>query len=277
MNPVDNLLTLKMPAASMFFMGLSAAAAVFFPVILFLVFNRKCKMRAFPMLAGMVTFAAFALVLEPVFLRLMPLDSLRGIYPMPAKNIAAYTAIVCLAAGVFEETGRFVTIKWILKKNNGGLDTPLSYGIGHGGIESALLVGLSLINLLLSAVMLNAGMLGAAFAQMTEEAANAQAVAFIDMVNSPPVTFLAGGVERLAAVTFHVCASVLVWTAVTKPGRIWLYPAAILLHAVFNIPAALYQTGVISNVWLTEAMVVASALLVAAALYLRLRRSKPSE
>ena len=45
-----------------------------------------------------------------------------------------------LMAGVFEETGRYVSFKWFLKKET-RIQDGLSYGIGHGGIEAMLIVG----------------------------------------------------------------------------------------------------------------------------------------
>ena len=43
--------------------------------------------------------------------------------------------------------------------------------------------------------------------------------------------YLWAGVERVIAITLHMALSVLVFTAVTRPGKRWLFPAAIGLHA----------------------------------------------
>lgn len=276
MSPVEHLLTLKVSAASLVCMCASAAIAILLPIILFLIFRNKYNARAIPMVAGMVSFFVFALLLEPLFLSLLPLDSVMGIYPTPAGNIAMYVIIGCLASGVFEETGRFIAIRWLLRKNNGGIDTPLSYGVGHGGIEAILLVGLPLISLIASSFILNSGGMGGALASLSEGDAASQAVAMIDIVQENPAMFLAGGIERVTAIAFHICASTLVWLAATKRGKLWLYPAAILIHAAFNVPAALVQTGVVENVWVTEAILAVFTVCFAVVTYSRLRRSKAS-
>ena len=47
----------------------------------------------------------------------------------------------------------------------------------------------------------------------------------------PAATYLWAGVERVFAVALHMALSVLVFTAATRPGKRWLFPAAIGIHA----------------------------------------------
>ena len=58
------------------------------------------------------------------------------------------------------------------------------------------------------------------------------------------------------AICLHIALSVLVFQAVKRPGKRWLYPAAILLHAGMDVFAALYQRGVLS-IWLSEGLMAA--------------------
>ena len=73
------------------------------------------------------------------------------------------------------------------------------------------------------------------------------------------------------SIGLHLALSMLIWMVVTRRLPAWGYPAAIGLHAVSNLPAMLYQAGVLS-VWPTElatfVLVVLIALLVRQ-LYLR--------
>ena len=48
---------------------------------------------------------------------------------------------------------------------------------------------------------------------------------------APPHTYLWGGLERIVAVAIHISLSVLVWRAVERRASLWLFPAAIALHA----------------------------------------------
>ena len=92
-------------------------------------------------LTGAGTFVLFVMVLEPVLHNLV----LRS--PVGAaiqQNILLYALYGGLAAGLFEETGRLLAFRFVLKTRTARL-TALSYGIGHGGIEAFLVMGLSMI------------------------------------------------------------------------------------------------------------------------------------
>ena len=52
---------------------------------------------------------------------------------------------------------------------------------------------------------------------------------------------------------FHTGLSMLVFTAAWQKGKRWLYPAAILLHALADAPAGLYQVQGSPSVWVVEA------------------------
>jgi len=87
------------------------------------------------------------------------------------------------------------------------------------------------------------------------------------MQSTPSITFLAGGIERIIAITVHISLSIVVLCAVIRPGMLWLYPLAIILHAVVNIAPAMMQAGFIKNIWVVEAVIlVPTALCVYAAI-----------
>ena len=67
------------------------------------------------------------------------------------------------------------------------------------------------------------------------------------------------GVERIFAMLLHVGLSILVFYAV-KRSKGSLYFLAVLLHALFDVPAALYQFGIIKNVFVVEAMLAVYAI-----------------
>ena len=119
------------------------------------------------------------------------------------------------------------------------------YGIGHGGLESLLLGGIPAVWNLASALGYNAGTLtGDALASVPAALA------------APAADYLVIGVERALVICFHIALSVPVFQAAKRPGKRWLYPAAILLHAGMDVFAALYQRGVLS-IWLSEGLMAA--------------------
>lgn len=194
-------------------------------------------------LTGAGTFVLFAMILEPILHDLV-LRSPAG--AAIQGNILLYGLYGGLAAGLFEETGRLLAFRFVLK-NHPGRITALSYGIGHGGVEALLLVGLTMVsNLIL-------GLSHAAGTPLPEEAAAAAEA----ILSTPASLFLWSGLERLSAMALHMSLSVLVFASV-RTGKRWLFPAAIGVHAAVNFAA------VVSNAHLPVAATEAIVLLLTA-------------
>ena len=66
--------------------------------------------------------------------------------------LVAWIAVLSLTAGLAEEIGRYVGYRWLMRREEKTWPKAIMYGVGHGGLESMLLVGglvlLGLINLL---------------------------------------------------------------------------------------------------------------------------------
>ena len=122
----------------------------------------------------------------------------------------------------------------MLKKQLGNDRNALMYGAGHGGIEAILIVGLTYIGNIVISVLINAGQTDMLTATATGETAEQLKTVLDSLVATAPWTYLLAIVERAVAITTHICLSVLVWFAVKKPGKGWLFPLAILLHAALD-------------------------------------------
>ena len=222
------------------------AFSVAFPIGLMLYFWKKGgKWIAF--LIGAGTFFLFALILESIFHNLVFLTPLWAVLQ---NNIWLYGLYGGLAAGVFEETGRLLAFKLLLKNEREPI-TALSYGIGHGGMEAILLVGLTMVNnLILAAAVSAGGITDPAVLELAEQ-----------LAATPAGMFLWAAFERLGAIILHLANSVLVFAAVREPGKKWLFPAAILTHAAVDFVA------VVSNAYLPvaalEIIVLVLAVIVA--------------
>jgi len=232
-------------------MAVSAVLSIGVPIALFFVV-RKCYGKGIlPVLVGGAGFFLFAMVLEQILHLVVLRPGADGASALTQRPFL-YMLYGALAAGVFEETARFISFH-ILKKRCAGFGTALKHGIGHGGVEAALIGGISLISSMVLAAMLNtmgAESLSALGAPVLEQV---QAIAA-----TSPAMLLISGAERMMALGIQISLSVVVYYAVYKPRKLWLFPLAILLHALADCPAALFQTGVIANVWAVEGIVLAS-------------------
>ena len=199
--------------------------------------HHKKGARWFPFLTGAVFFPLFAMGLERVFHSLVLGSPLGGAI---SGNIWLYALYGGLAAGIFEEAGRLAAFRLVLKDRREPV-TALSYGLGHGGMEAFLLVGLTMIANLSLGLAHAAGTLPPEAAEMM---------------------FFWAGFERMPAIILHVSNSVLVFASVWT-GRRWLFPAAILTHAAVNFIAVTSASAL--PVAATELLVLACSLLTALA------------
>ena len=241
---------------SMLCMGISAVISFALPVVLFLIFKKRFDADGKAFWTGAAVFILFALVLER-FLHQMVLGSAMG--ERIQNNIWLYALYGGLAAGIFEETGRFLAMRHVLKKEWSNDGNALMYGAGHGGAEAALLLGLTMISNLALSVMINTGSLESILNTVPAEALDQAQTQLQALVEAQPADFLLGIVERLIAVTFHLSLSVLVWFSATKKGSIWLYPLAILLHALLDAAAVIVSKH--ASVLLTETVIALITLL----------------
>ena len=181
----------------------------------------------------------------------------------------AYMFYGAIMAGVFEECGRHIILKYILKKNR-ARENAVMYGIGHGGIEVLIVLLPSMILYLVISVLFSTGNVESALSSLkiTEETA-VSALPSVQAAASFNFGLMALNViERLLAMAIHIGLTVLVYYGVVKAKKIWL-PVAILLHGLTDALAALYQRGAVP-IWLVEvwmALWTALTVVIAVRLY----------
>lgn len=248
----------------MILMVVNAILGIAIPIALTWYLVRKHHAKLSTVLIGAGTFFLFALVLESTLHQLVLKgphgDAIMG-------NTLRYAIYGGLAAGVFEETGRFLSMKFLMKKEPTAPLPGIAYGIGHGGAEMLIIFGITMISNLAVSFLINSGMSGILFAKVPEESV-AQVQAQLDALQAlTPGTLLLGLWERFSAMLLQLGFSILVWAAVRKGGKwLWLFPAAILLHALVDACAVLLQKS--AGMVQLELIVTAQAVAVAAIAYM---------
>lgn len=187
-------------------------------------------------------------------------------------NAAAFVLYGITMAGIFEECGRLIILKYILKKDR-TRENAVIYGIGHGGIEILTVLLPAMILYLAIAVMFSQGDTEAALKTLniTEETATA-ALPSVQAAAAFDYAMMAMNVmERLLAMLIHIGLTVIVYYGVVNAKKLCL-PAAILLHMLADTFPALYQRGIMP-LWAVEIWIVFWTLmimLIAAKLYKRM-------
>jgi uncharacterized membrane protein YhfC len=238
---------------------------ILLPTVVATVWKIKTKEPISTMLIGAATFAVFALGLESIpKVFLFQLDNPVSMFVM--SNTWVYAVVGALLAGVFEETGRFLAFKFLLKKRT-KRETAISYGIGHGGFEAIFLLVFTGIQYLTYISLINSGQFSTIVDQVCASSPNQVAA-----MEAIPATLAATTIssigftvmERVSAMLGHVAFSILVFDAVRTPKKGWMFPVAIFLHAFIDFFAVLYQMGKIS---ISPAIFEVLLLLVAAVFF----------
>lgn len=188
------------------------------------------------------------------------------------RNTAAFVLYGITMAGIFEECGRLIILKYILKKDR-TRENAVIYGIGHGGIEILTVFLPAMILYLAIAVMFSQGDTETALKTLniTEETA-AAALPSVQAAAAFDYAMMAMNVmERLLAMFIHIGLTVIVYYGVVNAKKLCL-PAAILLHMLADTFPALYQRGILP-LWAVEIWIAFWTLmmmLIAAKLYKRM-------
>ena len=253
-------MTYTVPVLSIIFILLAMLSGIAIPILLFIYFKKKgCK--AVPFWIGCAVMFIFAFLLEQIAHTVI-LGS--GIGATIKGNILLYAVYGGFMAGLFEESGRFLAFKTVLKKYQENDRNALMYGAGHGGFEAFYLLGIGMINNLIYAILMNAGQTGVLTAGLSGSALTAVQSAFRTLSETSPFLFLLGILERFAAVAAQLSFSVLVWFAAKKGGRhTLLFPLAILMHLILDAGAVLLNHYISGALLVTELVICAISALFA--------------
>ena len=225
--------------------------AVLAPCALLLYFKKKYNASVLVFLAGCGIWYIFTMILEQMlhgFILSLPIGGvIRG-------NVFFNALYGGLTAAVFEETGRFLSMRFLLKRHQGNPHNSLMYGAGHGGFEVFYLFGMSMLSNLTYALMINNGQLEQQMA--TFSASDQEIIRELTemLTTTSPVMFAFGMLERLSTLVLQLALSVLVWAAVVN-GRKAMLGVAVLLHTFVNF-TSIIVFSIEMPTWLCELIVV---------------------
>ena len=250
------------------------------PVIFVIYWRKKQKQQTKIgyLIAGAVGFIVSARVLE-LGVHLFCIVADNPVSRFINGNTIAFVLYGIIMAGVFEQCGRHIVLKYIMKKNRTP-ENAVMYGIGHGGIEILAVLLPSMILYLVIAVLFSAGNIENALSTLniTEQTA-AAALPSVQAAAAFDYAMMAMNViERLFALLLHIGLTVVVYYGVVNAKKICL-PMAIVLHMLADTFPALYQRSVVS-LWSVEvwaALWTAIIVFIAVKLYRKMKVSSSAE
>ncbi|MGV8980991.1 YhfC family intramembrane metalloprotease [Clostridium sp.] len=213
----------------------SVILSILFPMTLLIYYKKKDGISFKPLLIGALMWFIFTQILEKL-LNVFVMSTVLFNYSI------LFTIYACLAAGIFEEIGRFTAFKIFLKNRTEWKDG-MAYGIGHGGFEAIFLVGIGYIQNIIFAKLLNSGTL---LSSLGSNVTAAQFQALKGALTAPAYTFALGGIERIFSIIVQIALTFVVLYGIRNRKNIFLL-YAILLHALLDFVPGLYATHVIKN------------------------------
>jgi len=247
------------PSAAWWTMSLAAVAFyILFPIALIVVAHRRLKVGWRYAAYGALIFFIFQVITRVPAIQVAQYF-LGSTLKSSQVALYAFLFVASLTAGLFEEVGRYLGYRWFMGREEKTWAKAVMYGLGHGGLESALLVGgLAVITLLNVWLIVSTN---GVIVPVAQRALAAQQIASI--ATQPAWLPLLGVWERVCAITIQVALSVIVLQVFLRGSLAWLW-LAIGLHTLVDFSATVLAQalpfGAVANSVVVEGVLTVMAL-----------------
>ena len=170
------------------------------------------------------------------------------------KNSDIFYIFTGMCPGLFEETGRYIFLKYFLSSDK-NKNISISYGIGHGGIE-CIIIGFSLLSYLFIKDKIDG------------RGGLKESITFFTGVMSAS--------ERLFAFILQISLSVIIYKAI-KEKKFQFYIFGIIIHDLIDLIPLFKLKGILTSIPIIELIVCiysSSVFLLAYNLYIGLENEK---
>ena len=135
------------------------------------------------------------------------------------------------------------------------------YGVGHGGVEAIILVGLTYVNNLIYSILINSGSIRQTMSLLEPSVQETLYSQVQVLWQLPAYQFYLGGVERILAIVLQICLSVFVYKSV-KTGNKKFWAGAFLLHFMVDF-LTVVTAGLGLPIWAVELEVLVIVAVIA--------------
>lgn len=225
--------------ATVFCVLISLLVSLVLPVVLLIFFALRNKKQGIPsawLLGAAGFFVTQILIRLPI---LTALQSQSWFAEFANSHLFLYAFALAFTAGLFELAGRFAVAKTMEK--NLTFRRSLAAGLGHGGIEAMLLVGMTSVNNLIYIVLINSGGFDTLLAQTAAMGVDVSQLELLreQFLTTSPLLFLLGGFERILAMTAHAAMSMVVCWGVHTKRVLPCLLTALGIHTLIDLSAGL--------------------------------------
>ena len=220
------------------------------PILLYVFYGLRKKSNIV-WIAGALGAAGFAILQLDMRIPLLnKVAALPSFTEWVSQHYIVYCLLLAFSAGLFEVVGRYAAAKILCfkKKITSELtyETGIAAGIGHGGIEAVLLIGMTYINNLLFSFMVNSGTWDITLQEIKVAAEQLgdmnlyQTYAAIpqQLIETPWYLYLAAGYERILTIIAHIAMTMIVFYFVSRKKDIVGIFICLLCHTVLDFVSA---------------------------------------
>lgn len=217
---------------ALFFQGLFNLAV---PVALMIFWRKRTRASLFPVLVGFLTYQTVAFI-RAGFRAVIFTDELR-------QTAWQFYLVSALLSGLLEESGRYVSMRYIMKEKYDDWRDAVSYGIGHGGCELMLGSAMTAFGWFFQGLDCNSRGAAALIKADTLEKSEKLLDNLEELAGTGTWEVIGSMTSTLLGAAFHVAMSVLVFSSVHYIARKRNLFIAMGLHTFANFMA--YAVSVI--------------------------------
>lgn len=212
-----------------------------FPLIFAIIWcvKNKVKKTISALLLGALGFFVMQIVIRtPISSLISQAD---GFLDFVRSNYVLYCLILAFTAALFEVIARYGVAK-ILRKDL-SFERSFAAGLGHGGIESIIIIGMTYISNLVLSFMINTNTFDIVVEQTSAQGIDASNLMAVkeQLLNTNPSTFLLGGFERILTITIHIGLTVIIWYFVKHKKDIIGILICLLAHFAVDFVGGVVQ------------------------------------
>ena len=265
------------PVSTLLACIVTLCVCLFLPILLLILFAVKYKgEKILPawLLGAAGFFVTQMLIRIPI---LTVLQTQSWFVSFSQKTPFVYAFSLAFTAGLFELVGRFVVAKMMVKDLT--FRRSLAAGLGHGGIEAIVLIGLTYVNNLVYIVMINTGMfdpmiqevaaIGDALPQLEATIAQLEMIK-TQLISYPASLFLLASAERVLTICCHAAMSLIVCYGVASGKTLPSLLICLGIHTLLDLTAgislligkSLTQTAAYLIIYLILAIAAVVSLLI---------------
>ena len=220
------------------------------PIVVYIMYGVKNKGKGVwtAWLLGAAGFFVFQMIIRVPILNLLSLNA--GFVAFSQEQYILYCFILALTAALFEAIGRYIVARIMSK----GLTfkRSMAAGMGHGGIEAILLIGMTYINNLVYISMINTGSFDTVVTQTAELGADTAGLVAVKeaLMNTGAIAFYLAGYERILTMISHTALSLIVCYFVWKKKDLLGIGICVAVHFLMDFISPVVNgmaTGYLGN------------------------------